>query len=379
MRYIEISLTFLFSWLWCCFIMAQTPATSPPATTNPSTTSAAPAGANSVPSPLPQIKSIETNTLTAPGAANNVLPNGTVRGSTLEPSKAGKYSEYQSYCRSNNYDPGFEYSRYLSDDPVVKDIKKMIDEKKYFDAEKYILAHRQTLGEQNYYQSIILVYGLKRNFVEAFSWIDRVGSEYKNDFSIKRLAAVVYELQNNFMEAKIMVQDLYKATKNTAVLEDLCRLNTLDSQHKDAEVSCDTARRKLPSNFLVPIWLGISYREREMYKEAKLEFENSLKIRPSEFALTCLAEIESIRKNKNEALNYFNKAIEFNPKSMRAQLGTAKLYFEQNKFDKALEHFISSCNLGVKDRIDFRKAYKELTIQKNPIAEKYISAIQNCP
>lgn len=354
--------------------MAQTPTSPVPTAPQPTTPSTTMTSPNSVPSPLPQIRAIETNTQTAPLGAP-----GTTGTQQLPATKAGKYSEYQSYCRSNNYDPGYEYSRYLSDDAVVKVIKKMIDEKKYYDAEKYILAHRQTLGEQNYYQSIILVYGLKRNFTEAFSWIDRIAVEHKNDFSLKRLAAVVYELQNNFMEAKIMIQDLYKSTKNTAVLEDLCRLNALDSQHRDAEISCDTARKKLPSNFLVPIWLGISYREREMFKEAKEEFENSLQIKTSEFALTCLAEIESLRKNKSEALNYFNKAVAFNPKSMRAQIGTAKLYFEQNKFEKALEHFILSCNVGSKDRTDFRKAYKELTIQKNPIAEKYITAIQNCP
>ena len=367
--------------MWCCFILAQTQTTAPPVTSNPTTTSPTTlpttqttqilTSPTAIPSPIPQIKSIEMNTTSA--------PTGAPRGTTIESPKVGKYSEYQSYCRSNNYDPGFEYSRFLSNDPVVQDVKKMIDDKKYFDAEKYILGHRQILGEQNYYQSIILVYGLKRNFIKAFSWIDRVSIENKKDFSIKRLAATVYELQNNFMEAKMMVQDLYKATKNTAVLEDLCRLNALDSQHKDAEVSCDTAHKKLPTNFLVPLWLGISFREREMFKEAKEQFENSLNIRPSEFALTCLAEIEYLIKNKTEALNYFSKAIEFNPKSVRAQIGTAKLYFEQNKFDKALEHFVASCHLGVKDKTDFRKAYKELTVQKNPIAEKYITAIQNCP
>lgn len=354
--------------------MAQTPSNPGAITPQPATPTTTPTLPNAVPSPLPQIRAIETNTQTAPlGAA------GQPSAQQIPPTKAGKYSEYQSFCRSNNYDPGYENSRYLSDDGVVKEIKTMIDQKKYYDAEKYILSNRQKLGEQNYYQSIILVYGLKRNFTEAFSWIDRIAAEHKNDFSLKRLAAVIYELQNNFMEAKMMVQDLYKATKNAALLEDLCRLNALDSQHRDAEISCNTARKKLTSNFLVPIWLGISYREREMYKEAKTEFENSLQIKPSEFALTCLAEIETLRKNKAEALSFFNKAVEFNPKSMRAQIGTAKLYFEQNKFEKALEHFILSCNVGNKDRTDFRKAYKELTIQKNPIAEKYITAIQNCP
>ncbi len=351
--------------------MAQTPTAAP---TTAATTPAATSNPNSVPSPLPQIRTIEVPPATPTNGA--LTPT---RPGIIESPKAGKYTEYLSYCRSNNYDPGFEYSRYLSNDPVVNDIKSMIDAKKYYDAEKYVLANQTKLGDQNYYQSIILVYGLKRNFVEAFKWIDRVNEERKNDFSIKRLSALVYELQNNFMEAKMMTHDLYKATKNTVALEDLCRLNVLDSQHRDAEISCETAHRKLPNNFIVPIWLGISYREREMHKEAKAEFENSLIIQPSEFALTCLAEVEYLRKNKPAAIEFFNKALTHNPKSVRAQLGIAKLYFEQSNYEKALEHFVLSCNLGVKDRVDFRKAYKDLTIQKNPLAERYISAIQNCP
>lgn len=349
MNSIRIVLIFINSLLWARLVLGQTPLQIPP-------------------SPNPQI-----NTLPVPQNINT--------RSAQEIAKANKdikYAEYQSICRTNNYDIENEYSRLLRSDEKMDPIREMINSRKLNEAEKFALTNRTNLGELNYTQAMILVYALKRNFIQAFSVIDNSTEAIKNDPSIKRLTALTYEQQGNFLEARILLQDLFKVSKNAELIEDLCRLSSLDSQHRDAEVSCNLGAKKLTNNFVIPIWLGISYREREMYKEAKVEFEKSLGIRTSEFALVCLAEIENLKKRKQESIEYFNKAIQFNSQSTRAHLGLANLLFELRRFDEALTHYKSACTYG-KEKVDFRKAAKELLTQKSPMTEPYFQMIQKCP
>jgi tetratricopeptide (TPR) repeat protein len=360
--------------------MAQT---QPPAST--AAPPSLPPNLNSTPT-APTQQTIQVPTTTNPLLNNlplpqNLIPNPGVAPTSNLPKAAteSKYAEYQSYCRSNIYDVENEFSKFLKSDVSLNAIKNLIDQRQFYEAEKLTLGSRLKLGELNFLQSMILINALKRNFREAFNLIDSSNETFKNDLEIKRLAAFVYELQGNYVEAKLLLQDLYKLTKNSELLEGICRMNAIDSQHHDAEITCENAKRKLPLNFLPAIWLGISYRERQMYDEAKIEFEKSLKIRKSEFALTCMAEIESLRKDKKKSLEYFLKVIEFNPQSSRGQTGLALLYFELREYDNALEHFKAMCKLGIKDKIQFRRAQKELTLQKNPLAEKYFKEIQKCP
>ena len=369
-----------------CLTLAQStlpgavtaPVTPPSAPTVPTPTAPTiqiPPSANPTVNSLPVPQNITPNPGGAPGAVTGPTPTASTPKSVTE----GKYAEYQSYCRSNTYDIENEFTQFLNSDTPLNPIKEQIERRQYYEAEKIARSSRLKIGEVNFLHSMILINALKRNFKEAFNLIDTTGDELKNDLRIKRLTAVVYELQNNFLEAKLLLQDMYKSTKNSELLVDICRLNAVDSQHRDAEISCESAKRKLPDNFLPSMWLGISYRERLMFKEAKAEFENSLRIRKSEFGLTCMAEIESLTKNKGKSLEYFNKVIEFNPQSSRAHTGLATLYFELRNYDKALEHFKAMCHLGIKDKIQFRKAQKELTMQKSPLAEKYFQEIQKCP
>lgn len=339
--------------------------------------------ANSIPSTQPTLQVPGT---TAPGLntlplPQNLTPNPSVAPVSTGPKSVleGKYAEYQSYCRTNIYDVEHEYSQFLKSDTSLNAIKDLIDKRQFYDAEKLARSSRLKIGELNFLHSMILISALKRNFKESFGFIDSSGEEHKNDLGVKRLTSVVYELQGNYLEAKLLLQDLYKSTKNSDLLEGVCRLNAIDSQHRDAEISCEVAQRKLPQNFLPPMWLGISFRERQMYNEAKAEFEKSLSIRKSEFALTCLAEIENLKKDKKKSLENFLKVIEFNPQSSRGHTGLASLYFELRDYDKALEHFKAMCHLGVKDKIQFRRAQKELTLQKSSLAEKYFQEIQKCP
>lgn len=291
----------------------------------------------------------------------------------------GKYAEYQSYCRSALYDIDHEYTRFLRDDETLKDIKIEIDERRFVNAEKLTLSHRSRLGELNFTETMILISALKRNFTEAFKYIDAGLEQFKTENSVKRLAALTYEMQSNYIESRMLIQDLLQKTKNVQYHEDICRLFSLDSQHYDTDMACAKAEKLLPNNFLAPIWQGISLRERQEFEEAHKAFEKSLSIRKSEFALVCLAELEILKKNSTAAGNYFQQAIDYSPKSLRAHMGLAQMYFENRQFEKSLEQFKTMCSLGLKDKLPFRKAANELVKQKNILAEKFFHEIQKCP
>jgi tetratricopeptide (TPR) repeat protein len=181
-----------------------------------------------------------------------------------------------------------------------------------------------------------------------------------------------------FTEAIEIYLDLQKEEKSVDYSVELCELYTLDSHHKDAEKYCAKASEKHAGNPVPNIYLGVSYREREMFKEAQLAFEDSLKKRKTEFAYSCLGELFYLKKDRKKTIEYLNQAIELNPLSYRAHMGLALAQFEEKMYDDALNNFKSACKLGLSDTLEIRKAQKSLEEKKSPFARNYFEEIQKC-
>ena len=122
--------------------MAQTPPTAVP--------TAIPVAISPVtPPPNPSPSTIQIPAATNPALNNLPLPQNLTPNPSLAPATSGpksatesKYSEYQSYCRSNIYDVENEYSQFLKSDVTLSSIKDLIDKRQFFEAEKLVRSSR---------------------------------------------------------------------------------------------------------------------------------------------------------------------------------------------------------------------------------------------
>lgn len=362
-------------------LFAQTtppPTGSAPAPTPTSATSTAPPAATTTPNPN-AINNPRTSFpfLTTPSGAPLPMPQNIQRpNQTATP---GKYAEYQSNCRSNLYDEDNWLLRSLNKDSELNEYIKLIKSNQISAAEKKALENREILGEIRFATINSILLSHRNAFSMANAILDSVPEKDRKLDPILLAASYVFEMQSNYQEAKLLIQDIYKKTKDPALLEDLCRMNSLDSHHRDADLSCTLAENKNPTNELIPIWHGISFRERENLVGAEAHFKKALERKKTEFGYVCLAEVFDLRGLLTDSIGAYRNALEIFPKSIRANLGLARLYFQQRKFEEALTYFVKSCEAGLKDKLQFRKSQKELTEQKNPIAEKYFQALQKCP
>lgn len=264
---------------------------------------------------------------------------------------AGKYYEYQSICRNPKTEEPFDLK---TADKKVNEALDLVQKSKYRDA---ITLLAKMLETNN--QNIDALYAI----------------------------SYAYRKYSNLYEAKSALQDIIKIERirtkklsaiNKKYLIDLCVLEVQDSNHNDADDTCKLVIRTLPEETTPLIYLAVSYREQEKYKDALDLLERSLKIKKSEFALTCRAEIYHLQKKPIEAIKAFDDSIAIDVESARAHLGKAMIQYELEKYNEALEAFTQACQLDKSYAFQFRKAQAELSKLKNPISEKYYANIKKC-
>ncbi len=327
-----------------------------------------------------------------PTATPQPPPIASPNGQTTPPAK---YAEYQSYCRQNDFDERSVFTNEqkkrridLIEKKIVANstdtaamnalIKEFIAAKDYKRAEDVFKKYSENLSaeDQIIWTSEFSVQ--KKLSASAISKLEKFIIENPTaNRALIKLAQIKKTLQF-YSEAADIYIDLQNKNKKSDYSIELCEIYTLDSHHKDAEVNCLQAAKKNPANHLPEIYLGISHRERENFKEAQLNFENSLKKQKSEFALTCLGELHFLKKERQKTIEYLNQAIELNRASYRAQLGLALAEFEDKKYDAALVNFKEACALGQKDTLEMRKSHKILEERKSPLAKNYYDEIQKC-
>lgn len=199
----------------------------------------------------------------------------------------------------------------------------------------------------------------------------------KNRDTLEKVAEV-YILLQSYTEARMVYEDLSKINTKKDYTEDLCRTSSFDADHSNVEIYCGRLVKKYPKNFLGNIYLGISLRDQEKYKDAVTHFQTSLKIQPSEFASTCLAEVYFLTQEHSKAISQYEESIKIQPLSKRAHLGLANAFAKRSLFTEALEYYKKSCQLGLKPLTEMFTAASTLKSQKSNLTDSYFSEIQAC-
>ncbi len=199
----------------------------------------------------------------------------------------------------------------------------------------------------------------------------------KDILALEKLATV-YGVLGYYSDAMMAYEDLQKMNPKKSYAEDLCESATLGADHVNVTKYCHLLQTKDPKNNMADIYIGISLRDQEKYKEAIKSFEKSLKLKQTEYASTCLAETLYLNKDFTKAIEQFEESVKISPISKRARLGLANTYLKQNLFKEALEQFKESCKLGLQPLIEMSAAANSLRTQKSDLADLYFEEIQKC-
>ena len=321
--------------------------------------------------------------------------NSPVVAPTPPPLISGKYIEYQSYCRQND----FSESPILNSEQKNNRIKLLTEKLKKNSNNatviNAIIKEHASSADQKAAESVFLkninslspediavwtadFESQKKQYTSATSKLEKYIQENSKSTKALLKLANIKKLIPRYSEAIEIFLDLQKINKQIDYSVELCELYTLDSHHIDAEKNCQIALLRRPNNPLPEIYLGISYRERELFKESQFHFERSLQKQKTEFALTCLGELFYLKKDTKKTIHYLNLAVAQNKLSARAQLGLAIAEFEDQKYTAALENFKQACLLGQKDTLAMQKSYKILEEKKSDFAKSYFDEIQKC-
>ena len=364
---------------------------------------AAPAPTPASPAPAPS----SSNTSAGFGSSGKTnlqqgIPDAAVTGdSILGPApSAGKFEEYQSICRTREFDK----IKYQSTDAfkskvaenklkaqnymnqknglVLQDGYVLLQELlSYEDVAtfKELLAFLRKQKLSQYDTDILAAFaGLSiRNMRTAReSFMKALETDPKNEFILTNLAEVFLK-EFNFFEASAIYEDLNKYKKNSYLAE-LCETMVLNSLNADGEKICLQAAKKFPDNPYPLIFAGITHREREAMSQALSLFKRSLDIKATEMGYACLAELSLLKDKPDEAVQYFKLSLEQSPLSPRALLGLAWTEIKNRDFTGALATFKKACKISPSYEVEVRKAYKKLSIEKIEGAEKFIQLAQTC-
>lgn len=319
---------------------------------------------------------------------SNVLLGG------LKPS-AGKYEEYQSICRDNDFDQVFYYDEALKKKRIAlleskaqepkapsyvkfRLLKELFDQKKTKEFEKYYtdLKSEKLLDSD---RKILEAYQLtaKGDYKKAEQMlVSLLSQETKNTEAMKQLAWI-YKIDQNYFEASTLYDDLAKLT-HQKYDEQLCQIFALDAQHAEAEQACQAARLEDKDNPYPLIFLGVSFREKLNHERALQLFQDSLKIKETEMAYSCLGEIFFIKNKYELSESYFKKGLQVNSLSHRALIGLGWTQIKNKKIEQALLTFKKACSLQPKAKSELKKVYKYLLDEKNNLSADFIKAAESC-
>jgi tetratricopeptide (TPR) repeat protein len=344
--------------------------------------------------------SIQPTTSTNPTGTAPTIPAATPATGALANSAdttGPKYSEYQSICRTNDYDTEKYFSDELKskrlnllnskiDTKNPKDsvkiqlrlIKELLDQgekEKIKDLVKTLKATKITDAENAQLNALVAI--SEKNYALARDTLNKVAIVEKRNIELLSLLAEVYMQLENYYEATTIYEDLDLMTKNNFLVQ-LCEASVLNLLNAEGEKICLQAARKFPNSPFPQIFIGITYREREDIITAANAFKKSINIKPTEMATTCLAEVFYMRQNFKDAITLFKRSLDLSPKSIRSVLGLAWAQLKLKNYDDAIDTFQKACKANKKFETDVRTAYKILMDDKIPEANKFIKLADTC-
>lgn len=257
-------------------------------------------------------------------------------------------------------------------------LEEYFKRKDYTKAEEYFKEYQLKLSESDRVSFSAAIDSYRGKYKTAQSNIENYLEKNPKDISVLERLGTLQTLQKYYTEAVSTYQDLAKLNPKKSYLELLCYNSMLHSDHEGTYSFCQKLKKEQPENFKADIYIGISNRDKVEFAASVKNFDASLKIKPTEYAYTCKGETLFLKKDFEQAVESFAKAIEIAPKSARAHLGMALAQTELKKYEDALKQFELTCENGKKPMTDLASVMKTLKETKSPLEEKYFQVIRKC-
>ena len=257
-------------------------------------------------------------------------------------------------------------------------LKEFIDQRKTNEAnEIYANIKKLDLSDDESNLADGYIYFFQKKYKKAQSLVEKIVTSDPRNIEIAKFLGEIYRGENNFFEAASVYNDLNKKFSG-GYYDLLCEVLILDSHHADGMKACKKAQLEKPTNPYPLIYMGISSREKEGSKDTYRYFMDSLSVKQTEMARTCLAELYFIDRDYKSAIEHYKKALESSPQSLRALSGLGWAELQNKNNDAALQSFKKLCQMDHKYVAELRKAYKILTAQNSPEAKRFAENIQSC-
>lgn len=267
----------------------------------------------------------------------------------------------------------------LISEVIFKTVEEYLKQGKEFKAENFLKNENPSQlseSKQIVLKGKILI--AKNLYKEAKkNTLDYLEKKPKDIPALEFLITVNVALKN-YPEAILTAEDLVKFNPKKSYLEELCRLSALNADHTQVSHYCSQLKKIEPTNYLAPIYMGISARDEENYPVATQFFKQSLKIKQSEFAQTCLAESYQLNNEFEKSIEAYLEALKIDERSVRAMKGLASVYLKKQNYDEALIMYRKACSINSDTKIEILKTAADLKNKKMGHADAFFLQAQKC-
>ncbi len=191
----------------------------------------------------------------------------------------------------------------------------------------------------------------------------------------------VFIANNSRHDARGVIHDMLTLFgQRPELINDLCRLYSLDGFGEQALESCQEAIRLSPKFTNNYIFLARLLNDQgETEKAGRILSQTAGRFPASDFVQSAAGEYYLSKKDYPVAARYYKKAVELKTTDTAAHRGLAKALTEMSEWESALPHFVQSCQADPLGLRAFQEATAKLRLNGDKkMEEKYNRALLNC-
>lgn len=181
----------------------------------------------------------------------------------------------------------------------------------------------------------------------------------KSDFkpAYDQLVSYFNEKKQLFESLGVLSDMVTKFGERPEILNDLCRIYTLEGYFDQAQANCIKAIKKSPKYSENYIFYAKSLSDQgDDLKASQALIKAAQRFPASQKTQAETGQYYLEKKNYPVAIRYFEKALKIDPKLASSHLGIAKAQLELENYEASLTHFKTACQLEGQYQQEMRQA-----------------------
>ncbi len=239
------------------------------------------------------------------------------------------------------------------------DINKLILESNYSKIVEVLEERIQNNEELSDNDSFYLAIAYQRlvNHRKAIGILSLLSRKNIKDFSVRFALAESYKAMENLRVASSIYHEIVIMDSSNVIARiELAKLQIRRKNFKDAKRHFEYLTNSDSTNYYYMQQYGFSLYKLDKTKEAEEEFKMALRINEYDSkAALWLAKIYFDREEYEEALEIIKKSVKFNPVDLQLNKLGAEILFKMKKYNSASSQYLNVIVLGDSSSIIFQK------------------------